>query len=398
MSYSLQAIYSNATWAMSKHSHALGRLQEQAGTGQEINRMSDNPTYGSRILDLKADSRSKNQYIGAIDEAVSILEVSSSVVQSISDEIIRVRASLTSVMSGIASEAGRNTLATDINNALEQIVSLINTRRLGYSLFGGANTEQASYVTERNSAGEITRVIYNGSHEERKVDVAPGVQVSSVFNGDSLFKPTGPRGYAFYGSTGAAMGTGTSSVRGDVILTVGGGPGAYTLSIDGGATSVAMTGSSPPDDNLAVIHSVTGEVIYIDATKITGTGVDPIRVEGTYDIFNMFINVRDILRSGSGVPESVMKEMLTAALDSLAEVNEKLVQSFPVVGGRIGVLMSLRESLTDTQVGADEEIARLQDADMTRVAVDLSRHELLYTMSLSVAAKMFSLSFIDFIS
>ena len=194
------------------------------------------------------------------------------------------------------------------------------------------------------------------------------------------------------------MGTGTSSVRGDVILTVGGGPGAYTLSIDGGATSVAMTGSSPPDDNLAVIHSVTGEVIYIDATKITGTGVDPIRVEGTYDIFNMFINVRDILRSGSGVPESVMKEMLTAALDSLAEVNEKLVQSFPVVGGRIGVLMSLRESLTDTQVGADEEIARLQDADMTRVAVDLSRHELLYTMSLSVAAKMFSLSFIDFIS
>jgi flagellin-like hook-associated protein FlgL len=216
-------------------------------------------------------------------------------------------------------------------------------------------------------------------------------------NGDTLFRPTGPRQYVFYGSTGAAVGSGTSSVRGDVMLTVGGGPGAYTLSIDGGATTFAMTGSSPPDDNLAVIHSGTGEVVYIDATGITAAGTEPIRVEGTYDIFNIFINVREILRNDRNVPDAVMKEMLTAAMDSLATVNERLVQTFPVIGGRIGTLTSLRESLTDTKVGADEEVARLQDADMTRVAVDLARRELLYTMSLSVTAKMFSLSLIDFI-
>lgn len=398
MSYSLQAIYTNATWAMSTHSQALGRLQEQAATGQEINRMSDNPTYASRILDLKADTRSKRQYIDALDEAVSILQLSSSVVQSISDEIIRARASLTSVMSGIASEAGRNTLATDINNALEQIVSLVNTRRLGYGLFGGATTETVPYTVERNSAGEITRVIYQGSDEERKIDVAPGVQMSAVLNGDSLFKPTGARQYSFFGSTGAAMGEGTSSVRGDVMLTVGGGPGAYTLSIDGGLTAVTMTGSTPPDDNLPVINSRTGEVIYINAAAITATGIDPIRVEGSYDIFNIFINIRDVLRNNNNLSESVMKDMLTAALDSLAAVDEKLVQSFPIIGGRIGTMTSLRESLSDTKVGAEEEIARLQDADITRVAVDLARRELLYSMSLSVAAKMFSLSFMDFIS
>ena len=61
------------------------------------------------------------------------------------------------------------------------------------------------------------------------------------------------------------------------MLTVGGGPGAYTLSIDGGITTVTMTGSTPPDDNLPVTHAKTGEVIYIDATKITSTGTEPIR-------------------------------------------------------------------------------------------------------------------------
>ena len=49
-------------------------------------------------------------------------------IQSISDELIRARASLTSVMSGIGNEGGRNTLATDINNALEQIVSWLTPR------------------------------------------------------------------------------------------------------------------------------------------------------------------------------------------------------------------------------------------------------------------------------
>ncbi|MBE0535195.1 MAG: flagellar hook-associated protein FlgL [Phycisphaerae bacterium] len=398
MSYSLQAIYANATWAMSTHSQALGRLQDQASTGQEINRMSDNPTFASRILDLKADTRSKGQYLNAIDEAVSVLELSSSVLQSISDEVIRARASLTSVMSGIASQSGRNTLATDINNALEQIVSLANSQRLSYSLFGGANTELPPYAVERNAAGDITRVTYQGSGEERKVDVAPGVQMSSVLNGDSLFKSNETRHYEFYGATGAAMGTGTSSVRGDIMLTVGGGPGAYTLSIDGGATTVAMSGSVPPDDNLAVIHSQTGQVIYIDATRITATGTEPIRVEGTYDIFNIFINVRDVLRNGSNLPDAVMKELLTAAQNSLSNVNSNLVQGFPVIGGRIGTLSSLKESLWDTKVGAEQEVARLQDADMTRVAVDLARRQMLYEMSLAVAAKMFSLSFVNFIS
>jgi flagellin-like hook-associated protein FlgL len=67
------------------------------------------------------------------------------------------------------------------------------------------------------------------------------------------------------------------------------------------------------------------------------------------------------------------------------------------VGGRIGTLLTLKNSIEDMKFNADEEISRLQDADITQVAVDLARHEVLYQMSLSVAARMFSLSLMDFI-
>ena len=50
------------------------------------------------------------------------------------------------------------------------------------------------------------------------------------------------------------------------------------------------------------------------------------------------------------------------------------------------------------QWNTEDEISRLQDADIAQVAMDLARHDVLYQMSLAVAAKMFKLSLLDFIA
>jgi len=366
MSNSLEAISTSTIWSIANHTRAMSDLQEQAASGREINRVSDDPTAAGRILALKAESRSKERYLNSINEALSVLDLSSSVLQAISEEITHARTSLMSVMSGVINNSTRQTLAADLDNALEQIVALANTQRLGSSLFSGADTNVLPYTVERNENG-------------------------------SLFKSDGERQYSTYGSTGAKIGSGESNVRGDVMLTVGGAPGAYTLSIDGGVTTVTMTGSTPPDDNLPVVNPKTQEVLYVDATGITSTGIEPVRVEGTYDIFNIFINARDLLRNSEDLSQDKIQEMLAATQVSLRKVDEKFVQTFPVIGGRMGTLTSLKESMEDTKVVTDEEIARLQDADITQVAINLAKHEVLYEMSLSVAAKMFSISFLDFI-
>jgi flagellar hook-associated protein 3 FlgL len=397
MSYSLEAIFNSATWSISKQSSALSELQNQAATGQEINRVSDNPTDASRILGLKAESRSKEQYLSAINDALEVLGLSSSILQvGVSNEIADIRKTLTSVTTGTINTSMRRILANELNDALDQMVSLANTKRLGNSLFGGANTDIDAYAVVRDGDGEITSVTYQGSKEERKIDVAPGVQVSSVLTGESLFKADSERTYTFFGSTGAAMGSGTSSVRGDVMLDVtDAGGGNFTLSIDGGATTVTTTGGAG-DANLAVVNASTGEVLYVDATGITSTGKDPIRVEGTYDIFNILLNTRDLLRNTESLSEAEIKAMLDATHESLQNVNRKFELAFPLMGGRIGTLTSLKASMEDTKVNTDEEISRLQDVDITQVAIKLAKHSVLYEMSLSVAAKMFSLSLFNF--
>jgi len=88
---------------------------------------------------------------------------------------------------------------------------------------------------------------------------------------------------------------------------------------------------------------------------------------------------------------------MAATLTSMQEVEEKLTRSFPVIGGRIETLSNLKDSVEDLKVNSEDEVSRLLDADITQLAIDLARHQMLYEMSLTAASKIFSTSLLDFL-
>ena len=389
----MDAIYKNSRWAIGQNSSILAVLQQKAATGQEVNRISDDPTASNQILTLMTDGRTKEQTLKTLDEIISTLDLSSSVIQSITGEFGRARSSLTSIMSGTLNVDMRKALSADLDNILEEMVSLANTQRMGQSLFAGADSAQLPYAVERDEQGHITRVIYQGSLEERRVSITDGLKASAVLAGPALFSSGDRQEPVFYGQTGATAGTGTSSIRGDVQLTITGSAGNWQLSIDGGANVVSVNGT---ESNVAVVHSETGEVLYVDATGIQEAGNEPVRVPGTYDMFNALINARDLLKNEQNYPDDQLQEMLSDMVGSMDKVNQRLVQAFPVVGGRLQVLTNFKESIEDMKLSTDEDISRLQDTDITQVAIDLARYEMLYQMSLNVASRMFSMSLLDF--
>jgi len=394
MSYSLESIFKTTYWAISRHSEALNILQQKAATGQDLSRVSDDPSRANQILGFQSDQRKKEVYLKTMEEAISILDLSSSVVQSIMSEMASARASLASTMSGTTSSQVRRTLATELNNALEQVVSFANSERLGQYLFAGTNSEQAPYQVERDGNGQIIRVNYQGSQQEQNVEIIQGMELSALLVGDQIFRDDSRQTPVFYGSTGVAAGSGTSSVRGDVYLTVAGSPGNYQLSIDGGASWVTVDGT---ETNVAVVNSQTGEVLYVDATGIQQTGTEPVRIPGTYDIFNILIYARDLLNNNQNLDDKTLDELMAATLTSMQEVEEKLTRSFPVIGGRIETLSNLKDSVEDLKVNSEDEVSRLLDADITQLAIDLARHQMLYEMSLKAASKIFSTSLLDFL-
>ena len=393
MSGSLNNIYNNVSFALNLHMKAMAVLQEQASTGSRINRVSDDPTAAYRVLGLNTTDNSLENYINNVSEVVSILELSSTVVGDITAHFNEIQTRLTQVTSGIYDDAARQRTAEGINDILEQIVTLTNIKHMDQYLFGGTDTGTAPYTVERTN-GKITKVTYDGSFENRNIEVAPGMESSGFYIGDNIFRSNERSTPVFYGYTGAQSGTGTSSSRGGIWLTVTGTAGNYDLSIDGGLTTVNTDGT---DTNLAVTDSQTGEILYVDTTGITGTGVDFVSMPGTYDIFNTLITIRDVLENQNGLADTQVFELAKILPNSIDEISKVLVKAEVSIGSKIGFLDDLQHNLEDLKYNAEDETSRLQEADIAQVAIDLSRREVLYQMSLSVAGKIMSMSLLDFI-
>jgi flagellar hook-associated protein 3 len=393
MSGTLNSIYNNVSYALYIHSVEMARLQEQTTTGSRINRPSDDTSSSYRVATLNSQQMSLENYINNLATIVNSLEFSSTVIQDITSVITETKVRLTQVIGGIHHEETRVRVAEGINDLLEHVVSLANTKHMEQYLFGGNNTTSAPYIVERTN-GEITSVTYQGSLENREIEVAPGVKSSAFYVGYDIFHSDERSDPVFLGDTGAKAGTGTSNIQGSTWLTVSGSAGNYDLSIDDGLSTFNTDGT---DTNLAVTDSRTGKILYVDTTEITGTGANLVSVPGTYDLFNTLISIRDMLRNERGLPDAQLRELQDNSLNALEEINQLVVQAEVAVGTKIGFLYNLQGSLEKLKYDAEDEATLLQEADIAQIAIDLSRREVLYQMSLSVAGKLMSVTLLDFL-
>jgi flagellar hook-associated protein 3 FlgL len=395
MSTAISRVYSNVSYALGTHTNAITLLQEQASSGNTVNRASDSPANAYRILGLNSDGRTLDSYKQNILNLKDTLDTSTTVIQNMSTQLSDVETLLTQIVGGMYDANGRERIAEKVNSSLEQLVAMVNTQQGGQYLFGGSDTSTAPYVVEREG-GKITRVTYQGSQESRRVDVASGLDVDASLVGDDIFRMHDRQDPIFLGTTGARAGTGTSNVTGDVWLTVEWNGTNYRLSADNGATFVDAPVAG--DDNLAVTDSRTGRVLYVDTTGITGTGVEMVQVPGTYDILGILINLRDTLNNDMGLSSDELINYVSECADGVQAAYNTLVQANVSVGSQVGFLTTLSETLDSMKSNTENQTTELQQADVAEIAIELSRRETLYQMSLSVANAILKTSLWDYIT
>jgi flagellar hook-associated protein 3 len=393
MGGTLNSLYNNVSFGLSLNAREILRLQEQVTTGSRINRASDAPSAAYRVLNLSSQQRSITNYLDNLSEVSDVLEYSSIAIDDIKSALAEAKKLLGDVTGGTGGGVGLNVTVEGINDALDRIVAAANAKHSGKYIFSGSSTSTAPFAVTRVD-GRITSVTYQGSDLRRDVEVAPGVNASAFYSGDELFASDERSEPVFSGLTGAAAGTGTSSVRGDVWLTVTYDGSNYHISIDGGLTDVVVPAGGDP--NQMVTDSRTGQVLYVDTTGINTTGTEWVRVPGTYDIFNTLIAIRDRLAT-EGLTSEEMEELRFNAFDAIDELNGLLIQKSVMVGAKIGFLEELKGNLETLQYSTEDEKARIEQADVAQLAIDLSRREILYQMSLSMAGKLLNVSLLDYL-
>jgi flagellar hook-associated protein 3 len=164
-----------------------------------------------------------------------------------------------------------------------------------------------------------------------------------------------------------------------------------TFSLDDGATTVPV-GLTTTD---AVTDSRTGRVLYVNSADVRRTGLEPVRVTGTYDLFGALISVRDSIMNSHQLSTAGQMTQVDKAMDSLTDVTAGLSQAMTSNGAQIQAMSSLKDTLTSRQSGVTQQADGTQSVDIIELATDLARRQVLYQMALTTATKLMSMSLFD---
>lgn len=329
---------------------SLGRftvLQRQVATGRRVGQPSDDPAAALRILPLQNDLRNLRQMADNVALARETLDTGAASLEDASSLMQRLRELTMQAANGSIADSDRASIGAEMDQLLQQLVSIGNSRRGERYLFGGTASGTSPFELVEDGGG--TRVVYRGNHEQLEIDVAPGVRTALNLPGDAIFQRRERLGVTFTGDTGAApTGSGDTGHGFQTLqvswnglhtdapagVTAGGGAGnalgvlAYaftatppTLSIGGGpAVPIPATDADFQTADGRVLNlTVTGLPAVMSGTftskaglstdggetvqDVSDFGDDSVGVRNAFDGSVLQVDVRNLVRTGEELVE-----------------------------------------------------------------------------------------------
>ncbi len=153
-------------------------LQVAIGSGQRLERSSDDPVAASRLRRLGRAEAFAAVDLSIAARASSDLALTDTALQSFADSLIRVKELATQAANGVLSNAQRAGIATEIAAISGELVRLANTRdSAGHALFGGDATGDAYMLDGAGNA------VYIGTPTASELPLGDGQSVTRGLTG-----------------------------------------------------------------------------------------------------------------------------------------------------------------------------------------------------------------------
>jgi flagellar hook-associated protein 3 FlgL len=167
---------------LSSLSEKQAKLQMRASSGQRIVNPSDDPRAMHKVMGLQEEQRQLYQYQKNVLNVRENVDISYSAIDSMKKVFDRASEIATLADSAKSPETIR-VYAHEVNQLLESVVQLSNTKHRNVYLFGGTKSLTTPFTATRDSEKQITAVTYNGNEKTISVDVAENSTVSASFTG-----------------------------------------------------------------------------------------------------------------------------------------------------------------------------------------------------------------------
>lgn len=271
----------------------MQRYQEYLSTERRINRPSDDPVGFNFAMRYRSELRANEQYQKNRDQALSWLENTESLMNSVNDIMQRAKELAIQGANGTNPDTGRESIAAEIDQMIEQLVSIANEKFQGKYVFNGEKTEDQPYDPD-NPAGSV---VDNG---KIVLEIGPDVKIEVNVTGDEVFGEANSEDNLFHilsdlsqelraeNTDGINAVIGRLDDRMDDFLTTMAGVGGRTRRIE-------LTTERLSDDNLnlqkllsrtedvdvaaAIVNLKTAENIYIASLSVGSRIIQPSLVD-----------------------------------------------------------------------------------------------------------------------
>jgi flagellar hook-associated protein 3 FlgL len=163
-------------------------LQTQVATEKRVSKPSDDPQAVSSIMRLKKMLASNEQYTTNTNNALTMMETTSSTLDSFTSILSDVKSLVVRASSSSTGSTELATYASSIDQYLDETLNLANTKYNGKYIFAGTNSQQQPFTlaADRSSVSENA----NGITGNIRLPIADGLSQVTNLDGQQAFEGT----------------------------------------------------------------------------------------------------------------------------------------------------------------------------------------------------------------
>jgi len=399
---------------IAKNLNRMEKYQQMLANGKVISVPSDDPVVAARALKLRTDLAEVNQYDRNVNDAISWVETTEGALGNIGDVLQRIRELTVQGASSQFVDDDIKKINEEIKQLKTQLVNIGNTTYAGRYIFSGFSTDKKLLNDDGTFAVDV------GTNENIRYEISVGDTINvNVFGGD-VFN----NGMAAVGSTSGNI-VGETAVN--FPLEIAGFNNSFDISVNG-EDYITVNITEGTYNN---IDEVINELQDSIDTVVGSKKVDVKHIEGKL-VFSSVEKGDDssvVIDPGSGAAFDLGVDTVIATQGRdgetgtfISHINE-LINRFEIgdrekIGEMLGFLdedlnnvlrvrsdigaRQNRLELTSNRLSADitnftNLMSKNEDADMTKVIMDLQNEENVYKASLAGGARIIMPTLMDFL-
>ena len=362
--------YTQVNDSIQKNRGDMSHIQNQAATLKRINRPSDDPVATARLLAARTDNEVHLQFEKNTQAAQNFLRFTDRALEDLTNIYMRAKElALGQANSASSNATSRAVVAAEVEQLLDQAVSISNSKMGDRFVFGGFSTTTKPFDADLN---------YRGDHGNMMVEIGKSSYIAMNIPGSKAFLGIELTAEPYDKDAIAKEDLSYNRVKPDESPRV----------------------STPEQSNIPSQESIDQSIQQSSQNQIRGPASGPNLTEKEQEALSAEqkgINIFHVLKQLKIALETDSSLGIQNGLDEIDKSIDQIVASRAKVGSRMGVLDSNIQALEKAKVDSKILISQFEDADAFETYSELKKVEGNLQATLQTSGKLIQPSLLDFL-